>query len=94
MSDKTMARRTDIEINFDGTDITGSIRPYLLSVTYTDNEEDETDDLQIKLQDRDSVWRGGVLRGLRGRRRRSFDLLQGNSQDRAECPLRAGNELQ
>lgn len=56
MSDKTMARRTDVEINFDGTDITGSIRPYLLSVTYTDNEEDETDDLQIKLQDRDSVW--------------------------------------
>ena len=56
MSDKNMARRTDVEINFDGTDITSSIRPYLLSVTYTDNEEDEADDLQIRLQDRDGVW--------------------------------------
>lgn len=56
MSDKTLARRTDVEVNFDGTDITGSIRPYILSVTYTDNEEDAADDLQIKLQDRDGVW--------------------------------------
>lgn len=56
MSDSNMARRADVEITFDGTDITGSILPYLLSVVYTDNEEDETDDLQIKLQDRDGIW--------------------------------------
>lgn len=56
MSDKNLARRTTAEINFDGTNITESIRPYLLSLTYTDNEEDETDDLQIKLQDRDDIW--------------------------------------
>jgi len=73
MSDKNMARRTDVEINFDGTDITSSIRPYLLSVTYTDNEEDEADDLQIRLQDREGVAhqvaerryrRRGLVRGL------------------------------
>ncbi len=56
MSDRNMARRADVEITFDGTDISTSIRPYLLSLTYTDNEEDETDDLQIRLQDRDSIW--------------------------------------
>ena len=56
MSDRNQARRATAEIVFGGTDITTSIRPYLISLTYTDNEEDETDDLQIKLQDRDSVW--------------------------------------
>ena len=56
MSAPNQARRTTAEIAFGGTDITASIRPYLLSLTYTDNEEDEADDLQIKLQDRDGVW--------------------------------------
>lgn len=56
MSDRNLARRTTAEIVFDGTDITSSIRPYLTSLTYTDNEEDEADDLQIKLQDRDGIW--------------------------------------
>ena len=56
MSGEGLARRANVDINFDGTDITHSIRPYLLSVTYTDNEEDAADDLQIKIQDRDSVW--------------------------------------
>ena len=51
-----MARRTVAEFAFAGVDITSSLRPYLLSATYTDNEEDETDDLQIKLQDRDGIW--------------------------------------
>lgn len=56
MSDKDMTRRTTAEFVFAGTNITESIRPYFLSATYTDNEEDETDDLQIKLQDRDGIW--------------------------------------
>ncbi len=56
MSSKDRARRTAVEIAFGGVDITTSIRPYLLSVSYTDNEEDEADDLQIKIQDRDGVW--------------------------------------
>lgn len=56
MSDRDLARRTEAEIAFDGVDITASIRPYLLSLTYTDNEEDTADDLQIKLQDRDGLW--------------------------------------
>ena len=46
MSDRNQARRTTAEVVFGGTDITSSIRPYLLSLTYTDNEEDEADDLR------------------------------------------------
>lgn len=56
MSQKDLARRTAVEIAFDGVDITNSIRPYFISATYTDAEEDATDDLQIKLQDRDGIW--------------------------------------
>lgn len=51
-----MARRAAAEVSFDGIDITSSMRPYFLSLTYTDNEEDETDDLQLKLQDREGLW--------------------------------------
>lgn len=56
MSDVNKARRTRIETFFAGTDITSSLQQYFLSMTYTDNEEDATDDLQIQLQDRDSIW--------------------------------------
>nr|WP_300184666.1 SH3 domain-containing protein [uncultured Agathobaculum sp.] len=56
MSSKDQSRRTTAEVVFDGTDISRSILPYLLSMTYTDNEEDEADDLQIKLLDRDNIW--------------------------------------
>ena len=56
MSDVNLSRRTDVEITFDGTDITKDIRPYFEALTYTDNEEGEADDLQISLQDRDGLW--------------------------------------
>ena len=56
MSSRSLARRTKAEVSFGGVNITKSIQPYLLSITYTDNEEDETDDLQIKIQDRDDLW--------------------------------------
>lgn len=56
MNKQDQARRTAVEIKFAGVDTTKDIRPYLLSVTYTDNEEDEADDLQIRIHDRDNVW--------------------------------------
>ena len=56
MSNRNVARRTKAEIAFGGVDITKTIQPYLLSVSYTDNEEDESDSLQIKIQDRDDLW--------------------------------------
>jgi len=56
MSDINLARRASAEVFFAGTNITKSMQKYLISLTYTDNEEDETDDLQIKLHDRDGIW--------------------------------------
>ena len=56
MSDKDLARRTIIKVFFDGVDITSDITPYINSLTFTDSEDEETDDLQIKLHDSDSLW--------------------------------------
>lgn len=51
-----LSRRTEVEITFAGVNVTEDIKSYLTSLTYTDSEEDESDDLQIDLADRESVW--------------------------------------
>lgn len=56
MSETDLARRTSFEVFFAGVDITSSLQQYFLSLSYVDNEEDETDDLQISLQDRSGIW--------------------------------------
>ena len=56
MAEKVLARRTPVSITFDGTDITADIKPYFLSLTYTDDADDMADDLKIAVQDRDGVW--------------------------------------
>ena len=56
MSAENLARRAWADITFQGVSITNSIRPYFLSLTYTDNEDGEADDLQIRLQDRAQIW--------------------------------------
>lgn len=55
------ARRTLVRLTFDGVDISTDINNHLLSLTYTDNEEDKTDDLQLSLDDREGVWLGNWL---------------------------------
>lgn len=55
------ARRTKIQLTFDGADITEDINKYLQSMTYTDNEEDESDDFSISIDDREDVWIGQWL---------------------------------
>lgn len=56
MSDASTARRTEILLEFEGVDISADVRDYLLTMTYTDNEEDKTDDLQLTLDDREGIW--------------------------------------
>ena len=53
---KGKAMRAEVGVSFDGVDISKQINEYLLSASYTDNEEDEADDLQIKLEDRTNIW--------------------------------------
>ena len=50
------ARRADVSVRFAGVDITQDLKPYLLSLSYTDNEEGEADDLTIQIEDRDGTW--------------------------------------
>lgn len=47
---------TEIDVYFDGTNIAGSMQPFLTSLTYTDYEEDQADDMQIKLHDANGIW--------------------------------------
>ena len=56
MSQETLARRTTAEVAFGSLDLTGSIQKFLLSLSYTDNEDDKADSLTIKLQDRGLGW--------------------------------------
>lgn len=58
------ARRTDFEVFFAGVDITPSLQKYFLSLSYTDNENGEADDLQLKLHDRDGIWKEKWLNTL------------------------------
>lgn len=57
MPDEKEARRAYAIITYAGKDISEQISKDLLSLTYTDNT-DETDDVQIKLSDKDKNWRG------------------------------------
>lgn len=54
-------RRTEVRLVFDGIDISADINKYLQSLSYTDNEQDKTDDLQITLDDREAIWLGNWL---------------------------------
>jgi len=63
------ARQTKVSVSFDGADISSVVSNYLLSMSFIDNEEDEADDLQIKLEDRTGIWLqhwlGGIIDGAK-----------------------------
>lgn len=50
------ARRCTTDVVLNGVDISVHVNSDLISLTYTDNEEDAADDLQIKVLDRDGNW--------------------------------------
>lgn len=56
MSDRYSASRTDVQVVFGGVDISVLVKEDLISFSYTDNEEDEADDFQLKVADRDGKW--------------------------------------
>ena len=65
MSNYTMARRAAVRLYMNFADVTADLEPYFLSLTYTDSEDDETDDLQISLHDRGGLftkkWFGDLI---------------------------------
>lgn len=54
--EKMKARRTRVYIKIEGKDITKTLEDYLTGFSYTDNEEEAADDLQINLEDKAGHW--------------------------------------
>ena len=72
MSDKTLARRVKVKLYFKGVDISKELSKYLLSLSYTDKEEDETDDISITLDDREGKWMRDWLNTSKEKEKRAF----------------------
>ncbi len=49
-------RRSEVQLTFDGVDISKEVKKDLIRLRYIDSEEEEADDLQIILNDRDEKW--------------------------------------
>ena len=56
MSQTNSGRRTALNVKFNNVDITENITENLISLTYTDATEGETDDLKIVIHDREGKW--------------------------------------
>lgn len=56
MSKEDLARRASLDLEFAGVNVTKELNRCLLSMQYTDEEDGDLDDLQLRLQDRDSAW--------------------------------------
>lgn len=50
------ARKAEINIVYEGKDISRDLAPYLISFTYTDNASDKADDIALSLEDRNLLW--------------------------------------
>ena len=62
MSAKNEARRVELRLKFKNVKAPLNINKYLSSMTYTDEEEDNADDLQIVFDDREKKWLGNWLK--------------------------------
>jgi hypothetical protein len=52
-----LTRKTQIQVFYNGADISADISADLISFTFTDNAGDKSDDISITLQDKDKLWR-------------------------------------
>lgn len=62
MSAKNEARRVELRLKFVNVEAPLDINSYISSMTYTDEEEDNADDLQIEFDDRERQWMGDWLK--------------------------------
>ena len=62
MSAKNEARRVELRLKFENVKAPLDISDYLSSMTYTDEEEDNADDLQLVFDDRERKWMGEWLK--------------------------------
>ncbi len=62
MSAKNEARRVELRLKFENVKVPLNINKYLSTLTYTDEEEDKADDLQLTFDDRERKWLGDWLK--------------------------------
>lgn len=62
MSAKNEARRVELRLKFENVEVPLNINKYLSEMTYTDEEEDNADDLQLTFDDRERKWLGDWLK--------------------------------
>lgn len=62
MSAKNEARRVELRLKFENVNVPLNINDYLSTMTYTDEEEDNADDLQLTFDDRERKWLGDWLK--------------------------------
>ena len=56
-----MARRMELRLKFQNVKVPADINKYLSSLTFTDEDEDNADDLQLAFDDRERKWLGSWL---------------------------------
>lgn len=55
-SSKERARRVSVAVKINGADISEDMGKYLLSLSYSDEQEGKTDDLSLTIDDREGIW--------------------------------------
>ena len=53
-----MARRVELRLKFQNVKVPADINKYLSSLTFTDEDKDNADDLQLAFDDRERKWLG------------------------------------
>lgn len=51
-------RKPYVQVLYNSKDITADVTKHLLSLSYTDKEEGESDEVELELEDVDGLWRG------------------------------------
>lgn len=51
-------RKPYLKVLYDGKNITAYVTPHLLSLSYVDKVEGESDEIELELEDVDALWRG------------------------------------
>ncbi len=93
MSEKNLARRTETQVVLGGVDISVYVNKGWISFSYTDNEEDEADDLQIKVNDRDGKWMRKWLNSIINNAAQSGEIISTapKSKEKADTSSNSSN---
>lgn len=75
MSDRNLARRTEIKVSFNNVDISEDINKNLISLSYSDESAGAADDLKIVIHDTEGIW----IRNWLKREMESRDAANGES---------------